>query len=314
MNPKPLPRLDLDPSEYSGGVGIWGALPAIYDTTTFPVEHGVHVHARRTANRSKEIDASYGEVNVIVGTTSTIISEERATPYVAGAVLGLPLTDLSCPYCAAPHLDADRFAIHPHQRHLCQACGREFLEADRAVGNPIVAAKRTLGDRTLSRPTTPGRPGPLRISQQSPHFSGGILIWASNPAILWTATRREAEGIHVHAFERDVPEPVVDDTYQLLEVDGIAIDPEMTRVFMVQQSLPHLRSAIAALSCPKCEAAHFDRAVPFAVEPHANHWCGSCGGSWATSTPIVSNPIVGVLAQLYANASLVGLRKNPAAP
>jgi transposase-like protein len=314
MTPTFLPRLDLDPALYPGGVGVWGALPAIYDTTRLPVEHGVHVHARQAPKQKKDIDGSYGEVHIATGSSTVVITEAAATPFVAGAVLGLPLRDIDCPYCGAPHLDADRFAIHPHQRHLCEGCGRDFLEPDRAVGNPVLIAKRQLNDIALTRPTTPGRPGPLRIKQSDPHFAGGVLVWASNPAILWTAQRDEADGIHVHAFDGVQPEPVVDDTYQRVEIDGIRLDPSMARVFMVQQSLPHLRGLVQRETCSKCGAEHFDETVPFAVEPHSNHRCARCGVMHVTQSPLIANPIVEVLATLYANAAKAGLRKNPVAP
>jgi hypothetical protein len=309
-----LPHLVLDPALYPAGVGIWGALPAIYDTTTFPVEHGVHVHARRVPGRKKDIDESFGEVCIVAGESSTTITEANATPYVAGAVLGLPLRDVSCPACGELHLDTQRFAVHPHQRHLCDRCGMEFLEANRTIGNPVILAKQKLGDVALTRTTTPGLRGPLRITQSSPHFSGGVLIWASNPAILWTGQRQEAEGIHVHAFKGGTLVPVVDETYQRVEIDGISIDPTMARVFMVQQSLLYLSGAIEALSCTRCGAEHFDEAVPFAVEPHRNHLCAVCGCMVMTSAPVVSNPIVKVLAQLYGNATAAGLKKNVLAP
>jgi hypothetical protein len=157
-------------------------------------------------------------------------------------------------------------------------------------------------------------PGPLRIKQSDPHFSGGILIWASNPAILWTAQRNEAEGIHVHAFKAGTPIPTVDDTYQRVEIDGISINPTMARVFMVQQSLPHLSGVIHSLKCTTCGAEHFDEAVPFAVEPHRNHHCATCDTVFVTTAPVVSNPILKVLTGLYAGASGAGLKKNPVAP
>src|SRR5690348_10184978 len=37
-------RLDID--RYKGGVALWGAVLAVYDTTIQPMELGVHVHAR----------------------------------------------------------------------------------------------------------------------------------------------------------------------------------------------------------------------------------------------------------------------------
>jgi hypothetical protein len=118
----------------------------------------------------------------------------------------------------------------------------------------------------------------------------------------------------VHAFKAGTPVPTVDDTYQRVEIDGISISPTMARVFMVQQSLPHLSGAIQSLKCTKCGAEHFDDAVPFVVEPHRNHPCATCGVVFVTSAPVVSNPIVDVLAALYASASAAGLRKNQLAP
>jgi len=313
MSPTFLPRLDIDPNQYLGGVGVWGALPAIFDTTRFPVEHGVHVHARRAPGRKKDFDGSYGEVHIALPGGSAVITEASATPYVAAAVLGVPVREISCPYCSEQHLDTDRFAVHAHQRHLCVFCGCEFLEAERSVGNPIVITKRALNDASQIRPTTPGLPGPLRIDQTNPALSGGVLIWGSNPAILWTASRDESEGIHVHAFQAGVAEPVVDETYQLVEIDGICLDAKMVRIFMVQQSLPYLSGAVLAVPCPRCNAPHFDDAIPFAVTPHRNHRCTDCLHDFATSAPVVANPLADVLERLYENAGVAGTGKNPLA-
>ena len=39
--------LDLNLDQYPGGVGLWGAVPPVYDTTRLPLDFGIHVHARR---------------------------------------------------------------------------------------------------------------------------------------------------------------------------------------------------------------------------------------------------------------------------
>src|SRR5438105_14334370 len=41
--------LTLDFAKYPGGVALWGAVPAVYDTTTQPLDRGIHVHSRVTA-------------------------------------------------------------------------------------------------------------------------------------------------------------------------------------------------------------------------------------------------------------------------
>src|SRR4029077_13173243 len=38
--------MTLDCSKYPGGVALWGAVPAVYDTTTQPLDRGIHVHSR----------------------------------------------------------------------------------------------------------------------------------------------------------------------------------------------------------------------------------------------------------------------------
>ncbi len=164
MSAPPLPVLDLDPRDYPGGVGVWGSLAAIYDTTKMEPEHGVHVHARKVPGRKKDIDESFGVVNLVLGAAQVPIGELEAQAYVAAAVLDLPMVGIVCPYCSAPHLDEQRFAVHPHQSHLCHACNRTFLDRERSVGNPIMVAKKELGDALVNRATVPGR-GPLRIDQ-----------------------------------------------------------------------------------------------------------------------------------------------------
>lgn len=54
---KDVEILDID--KYQGGVALWGAAPAVYDTTRLPVERGIHVHARLTPESDKEIDFTY---------------------------------------------------------------------------------------------------------------------------------------------------------------------------------------------------------------------------------------------------------------
>ena len=51
--------LFLDIDRYKGGVALWGAVPAVYDTTRLPMERGIHVHARVSVDSSKEMDYTY---------------------------------------------------------------------------------------------------------------------------------------------------------------------------------------------------------------------------------------------------------------
>ena len=57
--------LELDATDFPGGVALWGAVPAVYDTTNLPVETGIHVHARKGSEGNKEIDATFDAVAII---------------------------------------------------------------------------------------------------------------------------------------------------------------------------------------------------------------------------------------------------------
>ncbi len=62
-----MSSLRLNPADYPGGIALWGALPAVYDTTQYSIESGVHVHAREVANGAKQIDGSFDTVDVLSG-------------------------------------------------------------------------------------------------------------------------------------------------------------------------------------------------------------------------------------------------------
>jgi len=51
--------LNLDWRDYPGRVALWGSVPAVYDTTSRPMDRGIHVHARKVAGPEKDIDWTY---------------------------------------------------------------------------------------------------------------------------------------------------------------------------------------------------------------------------------------------------------------
>ena len=309
MNP-----LDLDPTRYPGGVGLWGALPAVYDTTKYPLDRGIHVHARLRPNaRYKPIDDSFSEVNVLTQNSTTVnITEAAAKAFVCGAIFGLNLKHLRCPHCGEPHLDLDEYSVRPHNDHSCARCRLPFQDKELSVGNPIIATKQALGDASVVRPTKKVT-RKLNIKQDALYCSGGVRIWGTNPAILWTAKRDEEDGIHVHCHEACNDVPVVDQTFGAVEIDGIAIDAQQVRSYMVQNALGFLRIALVSLVCSSCGRAHFDALAPEALTPHPQHKC-TCGASLFAGHAAISNPLHDTLRALYANSSSVGLGKNPYLP
>lgn len=302
--------LNIDPSAYPGGVALWGALPPVFDTTQMGIERGVHVHARMAAGSKKEIDTSYAVVNVTSAEQTVSISEDAAVAYVAAAILGLPLKYITCPHCESPHLDLADYALDAHRKHLCLHCETLFEDIDRAIGNPIVLAKQLLNDKVIERPMRKVARH-LDIDQRDPVFSGGIRLWGTHPAIVWTAPREEEEGIHVHAYQAGEENASVDQTYGRVTIDGIELNPRALRAFMVQQQAPSVRDKLARVVCGKCSTVIVEDRAPKAVTPSTEHLC-DCGHVTTTDAPVIANEMPEVFAQLYEGAKFANLSKNSA--
>lgn len=299
----PVDILALDPRDYLGGVAVWRVSPPVYDTTGGETRGGVHVHARRVPGGEKEIDSSYDAVDITVRRdlleSTSRISARTASAYYIARFLGNRLKCLSCPRCGEHHLDEGHFAMVEHRTHLCESCGHYFRDAERAVSNPLV------GIEGVEPEDRPGRfvqaPRALDIVQSD--YPGGIRLWASNPAVIWTAERPEEQGVHVHVHSPDGDALLEDNTFGTVTIDSVAIDVDMVKQLMAQKTVPELTGRIASLRCPDCGTAHFDKGRR-GLEPHAEHKCEHCGSSFpAERGAVVSNPICEVFDKLHLGAT-----------
>jgi transposase-like protein len=304
--PNEASSLNLNPADYPGGVGLWGSVPAVYDTTRLPSERGVHVHARRDPNGDKEIDGTYPAValrvarDLIDDARKVLITVETAVASYISHFLDRPILSLFCPYCGEPHLDSEWFAVKMHKRHLCHACGKIFVVGEKCVSNPLERLRHMLGDREKGRCVEPATES-LEIRQAD--FPGGIQIWASNPALVWTAPKAEKEGIHIHCFAPDGETRLIDDTYGTVIIDGVHVHTLHMRYFMAQQALAYLEGKIVSLKC-ECGAAYFDWGES-AFRPHNHRTCASCGDVIQTQglrKNVVSNPFVDTIAEMKSRA------------
>jgi transposase-like protein len=300
----PHEALTLDPSLYRGGVAIWGAVPPVYDTTRGPKEHGIHVHARQSERGPKVIDGTFRSVRLIGSTAEHqkkefSISELDAIYYMASSLFGFEVKLIQCPLCGFDHLDKDWFSVHAHRRHLCAGCGREFRDSEVAIGNPIAKIHEAFG-----RQPHPVVPASRELELEQRKYPGGIQIWGSNPAILWTASKNEESGIHIHAFENDTIPPTIDETFRRVRIDGITLDPTLIRSLMAQTALPHISGRFMAISCPECGNAHFDRG-PESFTPHDQHTCSDCKAIFRSPGRLrktIGNPAIKILASLTKTA------------
>jgi len=86
---RPSEILDLDMDKYPGGVALWGAVPAVYDTTELPMDRGIHVHARVSPNSEKEMDFTFRAVRILssrLPESGILVSEIDAIYYMVTSV------------------------------------------------------------------------------------------------------------------------------------------------------------------------------------------------------------------------------------
>lgn len=299
--------LDLDIKSYPGGVALWGSVPAVYDTTNRQMDRGIHVHARLVMGGEKVIDRTYRKLRIPLASDLfsdgwTEVDEIDAINYMVSGVFGFETTIVNCVHCGFPHLDRDWFAVHAHRRHQCHGCGRQFSDKVLGIGNPLAAVRAHLGARN-SKSKTPKRIASFSQSQ----FDGGIQIWGSNPAILWTSARAEEVGIHVHGFmtiDEEMPRGI-DDTFSKVVIDGIRLDAAQVRTYMAQTAMPHLDGRVTSLTCSACGQPHFDEGE-LAFTPHVEHRCLYCGYEFLSPGQMkktISNPFVTIRQDLAKIAS-----------
>jgi hypothetical protein len=291
----------IEVDRYPGGIGIWGAVPPVFDTTRLGIDRGIHVHARKDPRGDKEIDHTYRRVRIKSGDITAHVEELDAIYFMVSMIFGKDPEEVICTHCGAPHLDKDWFSVHPHRRHLCAACGRHFRDDKVAVGNPAATIATILRGRLTSTHAT------KTLTLRQKDYLGGIRLWGSNHAIVWTAKKAELTGIHVHAYKvrAGMPHPDdIDETFGAVTIDGVVLDPEAVRIYMAQMALPHLAARVVAGRCVRCDRLGFDRGAA-AISPARGRTCARCQGALQTKSrfrKVVVNPLVDVFRMMASSA------------
>jgi hypothetical protein len=302
--------LTLALDQFAGGVALWGAVPPVYDTTCLPLDGGVHVHAREFPEGAKVHDSTFRAVKLIGGKVpkdGITISELDAVYYMVSTVFGFGVRYIECSLCGYPHLDKDWFSIHPHRRHLCAGCGRHFRDTVTGIGNPIAHLQAATGLATRE-PV----PAELSLDIRQSDYTGGIQIWGSNPAIIWSAAKAEEAGIHVHAFKGESDRPDIDNTFSTVAIDGVTLDPAMVRTLMAQNTLPHIVGRVFPMRCVDCNRPAFDEDEE-AFTPEVGRRCSKCGGDLGGSGRLrkaIANPLIEVLERLSSKAPRLPQRQS----
>jgi hypothetical protein len=221
-------------------VGIWCSMPA--GLSTFEVKNRaprIHVHVRPKANGKKIIDRDFDAISVRYSPDlglfeSDDINRVNITPpaafeFVRSLESGREMSCIGCSNCGYPHLDLGDFARTPHRKHFCGNCGRDSTwSSDPIVSTPLKPLHDTFA-KTVKYTT------PERTLDLDEYPGCNFTVWASTPAIVWTAARPQEFGIHVHVYRG--PERFIDDTFGEVIRDGKRLDRQTLIASMISRSI-----------------------------------------------------------------------------
>lgn len=203
-------------------VGIWCSMPP--GISTEPIQDSlpkIHVHVRKELNGKKIVDRDFPAIAMLYSSQSKLfgnsdITQVNITPpaafeFVRGLELGREMDCISCSYCGYPHLDLGDFARNPHRKHFCANCGRDSTWSKKAI---VSTPLKPLHDQF---PQASIFVEPNRSINLDDYKGCSYTIWASTPAILWTANRAQEKGIHVHVHDGN--KRCVDDTFSEVILD-----------------------------------------------------------------------------------------------
>jgi hypothetical protein len=293
--------LELDPTEFAGGIAVWSAMAPVLDTTGAAPESGLHVHARERPGKAKAIDETFAQVRV--KTTHAGIPEvvdldgALANTFNIAEILVETPKAVRCPHCAKLVTDRGWAALMPHSKRSCNHCGHIFETMGDVIANPIAALREQLQN---SRQRSVPEPSLKRWLHSVRDWPAGIQIWGSNDALLWTADRAEASGIHVHAYNATLlgKPRLADETFGDVEIDGEVLNAKQIRFMMAQMASPLLAPYVRSLTCSYCGEAHFETESP--TTPRGLHQCAACGLHFFSTLPSISNPALAQMARLNA--------------
>ncbi|WP_204807028.1 IS1 family transposase [Mycobacterium riyadhense] len=287
MDPVPQGEcLDLDAEV--GEIAVWGVVPPAIEFGTPEIEPGrVHVHRRLDRQAQKDIDSSYSIVTVRNGENRLVIEGTAAVAYSISELTGREMTPLVCPHCGETHIDELKFATHPHAKHLCNSCGRNFFDREPSISNPLAEANKQLG--LPQPPDVENADRPLEITSSDYR---GIALWPSNAAIVSTMSRPEEVGVHVHAWDLN-GRMTIDETFSPVVIDGHPIGEAQLRLLAAQRALAD-GAPVISKSCDGCGRSLASPESDW-LEPVTKHRCGQCGAQTSTRRRSFLNPLADVL-------------------
>ena len=221
-------------------VGVWCSLPAALSTAEIKSRPPkIHVPVRDTLGAEKSIDKDFAAISTVYTTKTDFFADGKVTlvditppaafDFVCALESKTEMGCINCSYCGYPHLDLGDFGKTPHRKHFCANCGRDSTWSN----VPIISTPlKPLHDRYPARLTyvTPDRS--LNLDD---YKDCDYAVWASTPAIVWTAARPQEYGIHVHVHNG--VKRIIDDTFGEVVLDGKPLVREELLQIMVERAI-----------------------------------------------------------------------------
>lgn len=208
-------------------IGIWCSLPPGLSSKNFERKPPkIHVHKRYSNVKEKLIDGDYDAIICSLSENvnlfeNTEIKKIQLTPpaafeFVSSIEYERATSCISCKKCGYPHLDLGDFALQPHKKHFCGNCGNDSIWSKEAI---VSTPLKPLHD-FFSKSDEYIYPDRTLNLDEYKEFD--FDVWASTPAVVWTANRPQEKGIHVHVYNHN--ERVVDDTFSSVIYKNIELD------------------------------------------------------------------------------------------
>lgn len=204
-------------------VGIWCSMPPAL--SSLPIVRRapkVHVHIRAGIDEKKKLDRDFDAISVLYNSNDNLFGNSEITyvnitppaafEFVDALERGIKTDCVNCKKCGYPHLDLGDFSRKPHKKHFCGNCGNDSVWSnDVIISTPL----KPLHDRFAK---TWKFVEPSREINIDEYEGCTYTIWASTPAIIWSADRPQEKGIHVHIEKNR--ERIVDDTFGTVYLGG----------------------------------------------------------------------------------------------
>jgi hypothetical protein len=197
----------------------------------------IHVHIRNNIDGHKIIDQDFRAVSTLYSNkldlyasqeiTRVNITPPAAFDFVRALETKRVMSCINCSNCGYPHLDLANFADKPHRKHVCGNCGRDSIWSKTPIVSTPLKPLHDAFAKTLKYET------PERTLDLDNYGGYDFTVWASTPAIVWTAARPQEFGIHVHIFNENGR--IIDDTFGTVIYHGEPLE----RAALVESMIKH---------------------------------------------------------------------------